>query len=521
MTPLLLHPVDYFNFHGNFKDIFRYEQEDVCKVISEKEIACIDPNDLPTGLTLTTYKLTTEGQVSVLRGNGHDVEKGSIVSKFYMLTKVRFKGDYKAAESHVMYKIMKLDVPYARIGTDYYFIEEKPVRWGTNKTITIWKKSELVEDHSKSVLKLIPKYNGFCIEPDNLNYSQTHGNYFNLYSPFPHTPFEGTAQESDIPNTINLIRHIFGDQFELGLKFMKVIYENPKQILPILSLVSKERETGKTTVIDWFQMLFGENCVLIKPSNLTSDFNSSFATKNIVLVDEAFLEKNSGIEKLKSITTAKNMLVNPKHANEYSVPFYGKVILCSNKEIDFARIDTEEIRFWVRKLKSITGKKNVNILEDLFAEIPKFLRYLIQMPAIDFSRSRMVFTAEEIGTHELAKVKKDSRLVFIKDIEMRIREMFFEKPTEDTLRATAINVYDRWFKGNHYASPSLIKKLLEEEFSLPKPKLRRYFAFAEGPKVMNRPFEFLRKDFLTEAEITDLVNQKDEAVTTEPDLFEL
>jgi hypothetical protein len=35
------------------------------------------------------------------------------------------------------------------------------------------------------------------------------------------------------------------------------------------------------------------------------------------------------------------------------------------------RIDQEEIRFWVRKIKLIKGAKNTNIETDLFNEIPK------------------------------------------------------------------------------------------------------------------------------------------------------
>ena len=43
------------------------------------------------------------------------------------------------------------------------------------------------------------------------------------------------------------------------------------------------------------------------------------------------------------------------------------------------RIDDEEIRFWIRKINPIKGDKNTNIENDLFNEIPKFLKYLEQM----------------------------------------------------------------------------------------------------------------------------------------------
>ena len=36
---------------------------------------------------------------------------------------------------------------------------------------------------------------------------------------------------------------------------MKILYEHPTQILPILSLVSNERGTGKTTFLNWQSIL--------------------------------------------------------------------------------------------------------------------------------------------------------------------------------------------------------------------------------------------------------------------------
>ena len=72
------------------------------------------------------------------------------------------------------------------------------------------------------------------------------------------------------------------------------------------------------------------------------------------------------------------------------------------------RIDDEEIRFWIRKINPIVGQKNTNIENDLFNEIPKFLKFLEQLPAIDFSKSRMVFTQEglifNIGTFVMPSI---------------------------------------------------------------------------------------------------------------------
>jgi hypothetical protein len=406
-----------------------------------------------------------------------------------------------------MYKLMDMTVPYVRVGTDYYSVEKRPNRYGGEDTILkAWKKDTIIEDGTRNMLKFVPKYQDFIIAPDNLNYSPVHGSYYNLYAQFPHTPHPDPVTIESIPTTIQLLHHIFGEQFNLGLRYMKVLYENPRQILPILVLVSEERETGKTTFLNYITMLFGENSIMINPSDLLSNFNSSYATKNIILVDEAFVEKGLGVEKLKSIATAKKMAVNPKHVQGYSVDFFGKVIMCSNKELDFMRIDDAEIRFFIRKIRAVTGKRNVRIEDDLYAEIPAFLRYLTQLPPVDFTKSRMVFTKEEIRTEELVKVKSNSRQTLVKDIELRIRDMFFGNSTNDTIFATPGDIHDRWWRNSSSISASYIKKVLDEELKLPPPVQKWYFVFNEGEKKKGRPYRFDRSKFLTSQEISELAN---------------
>ena len=58
-------------------------------------------------------------------------------------------------------------------------------------------------------------------------------------------------------------------------------------------------------------------------------------------------------------------MVNTKHVSHYSVPFYGKLIITSNNEDKFSKVDNEEIRYWVRKVPTLKGKANHNILEDM------------------------------------------------------------------------------------------------------------------------------------------------------------
>jgi hypothetical protein len=473
----LLNAVDYFNFFGSFVSIFEGIKQ--CNVKSETEVCLLNPDSLdPQELNKPTFILNKLNTIDVMKKNSYRLGVGAKVSKFMVLAAVKFQGDSFAAMSYVNFEIMKSDIPYIRVGTDYFKVIAKKDRYKSENTLLKpWKKDEIKQDHGKQLLGMIYKFDDFTIYPDNVEYTPVLNNCYNLYAKFSHKFVIDEVNTNDIPVTLGLINHIFGDQWELGLKYMKILYENPRQILPVLALVSTERETGKTTFLNWIQMLFGENTTLINPSDLTSNFNDAYATKNIIMIDETTIDKQHAIEKLKSIATAKTMSVSQKFVSHYSVPFFGKVIFCTNKESDFMRIDQEEIRFWVRKIKLIKGAKNTNIETDLFNEIPKFLKYLIQLPAIDFSKSRMVFTKEEIETESLHIVMEQSKSTLRKEIEMNFDDFFMNNDGIEFIEATAKDIKMQWFALNHKYEMSYIRTVLKEEMKMVCLKNKKYKGF--------------------------------------------
>jgi hypothetical protein len=492
----LLNAVDYFNFYGSFISIFEGIKQ--CNVKSETEVCLLNPDSLdPQELNKPTFILNKFNTVDVLKKNSYRLGVGAKVSKFMVLAAVKFQGDSFAAMSYVNFEIIKSDIPYIRVGTDYFKVIAKKDRYKSENTLLKpWKKDEIKQDHGKNLLGMIYKFDDFTIYPDNVEYTPVLNNCYNLYAKFAHKFFINDVNETDIPVTMGLIHHIFGDQYELGLKYMKIIYENPRQILPVLALVSTERETGKTTFLNWIQMLFGENTTLINPSDLTSNFNDAYATKNIIMIDETTIDKQHAIEKLKSIATAKTMSVSQKFVSHYSVPFFGKVIFCTNKESDFMRIDEEEIRFWVRKIKIIKGAKNTNIETDLFNEIPKFLKYLMQLPAIDFSKSRMVFTKDEILTESLQVVMEQSKSTLRKEIEMNFDDFFMNNDAIEFIEATAKDIKMQWFPLNNKYEMSYIRTVLKEEMKMVCLKNKKYKGFpnqdySQGSKT---GFPFLFKN---------------------------
>jgi hypothetical protein len=213
------------------------------------------------------------------------------------------------------------------------------------------------------------------------------------------------------------------------------------------------------------------------------------------MIDETVIEKQHVVEKLKSLATAKTISVSQKFVQHYSVPFFGKIIVCTNKETDFMRIDDEEIRFWIRKINPIVGKKNTNIENDLFNEIPKFLKYLEQLPEIDFSNSRMVFTQEEIQTDSLELIKKESKNGLRKELEIYIDD-FFNNNDVNEFEATAKDIKEKWFEHDREKMSYILKVLKNEMKMTPQPN-KYYFPFNSNnylEKKKGTPFLFVREN---------------------------
>jgi hypothetical protein len=377
-----------------------------------------------------------------------------------------------------------------------------------------WKKDELKEDYGRTFVKHVPKFNDFIIEPNNCKYTPVVEEFFNLYCEFPHSICDGS-----FPNIERLLKHIFADQYELGLRYMQILYLFPKQILPILVLTSKDRETGKTTFLNLLNIIFADNYVQISPQDLISQFNSIYATKNIIGIDETVVEKQSTVEKLKSIVTQKTITVNDKFISQYSVPFFGKVVIATNRERDFMRIDEEEIRFWVRKVPTIS-EKITDIENKMMQEVPAFLNYLATMPAVDFSKDRMVFTKEEIKTTYLQEVVEESRSSLYKELEILITEHFYQN-NFDEFYATPSDIKNKWFHHNNQITANYIGKVIKEELKQSPSPVCRYAPFygkydANSPdglkldKKVGAPFTFSRDFFVKNGVKTDqLIHEPD------------
>ena len=359
-------------------------------------------------------------------------------------------------------------IPYLRVGTTYYKTIEKPLISGDKISILVrWNRETIISDHGKTYVSSVPKFDGFCCIPEHLEYRQIVQGFYNIYNEIPFSPSNETQSlKNSISFSLNFVEHIFGEQMEMGLDYLKILLQYPTQILPILCLVSKERATGKTTFIKWLKEIFGLNMTYIKGDSFGSQFNSDWAAMLVVAIDEVFFDKKEITERLKYLSTTNKDKLEAKGKDREEIDFFAKFILCSNNEENFIQIDENEIRFWILKINPIKTE-NTEFLNNLISEIPNFLRFLIERPFSTSKKTRMWFSADEIRTKAL------QRLVFKNNnkLESKIIELlyeFFESNEDKEINVVPqdiLNMMNRMFRPTYWTRND-IRNLLKETWKL-------------------------------------------------------
>ena len=356
---------------------------------------------------------------------------------------------------------------YIRVGTTYYKLIERPQISGDKITSLVkWSRETIIQDHGKKIIYDIPKYDGFCCIPNHLKYQKTIENFYNIYNEIPHQPSISRVSVDEIPFSISFLQHIFGNQVDLGLDYLKILLENPTQILPILCLVSKERATGKTTFLKWLKEIFGRNMTYIKGDSFNSQFNSDWASMLLIAIDEVFFDRKEITERLKYLSTTNKDKLENKGKDREEIDFFGKFILCSNNEDNFIQIDENEIRFWVLKINPIK-LENTEFLQNLISEIPQFLSFLIHRKFHSQKKSRMWFSPDEIKTKALQKlVFKNGNKLEAKMVELLYE--FFESNEVQKISVVPqdiLNMLNRMFRQLNF-SRNDVRTILKDKWKL-------------------------------------------------------
>lgn len=398
-----------------------------------------------------------------------------------------------------------MEMPYIRVGSTYWIIFDKPQPDKTvRRVMKEWSKTTILDDlkgagESISLFHKIPKYLDYCLIPSHTNFEQEYLKCYNKYHKLSHEPEEGKFD-----NIEKFLKHIFREQYEVGLDYIQILYENPIQKLPILCLISKEKNTGKTTFNEFLMSIFEENTLKIDASQLTNHFNAEWRGKLLLCMEEVKIASDEAVNKLKDLSTSSRIAITKKSIDTEQEHHYSKIVLNSNHEEDFLTIDDTDNRFWVRKIPEFETEDR-KLPEKMHKEIPYFLDFLSKRKLRHSGKGRFYFGDKITWTPALEKVRLFSQPKIGKNAAL-VLSMAMDGANIDKLNFTQSDLQSYLKNSKCRFSLFEIKELLKKEWELvPVSNSLSYTkvsahpdgSFYKGGKVSGRYYTVTR-DFLRE-----------------------
>jgi hypothetical protein len=418
---------------------------------------------------------------------------------------------------------------YFRVGDNYYEKIKVPNKYGTLEyRYDKRQKGTIIEDHGKDLMKHIPKYKAFCTKPDHVNYQEVIDNCFNRYRIFEHT----IGISNECPETLSFLKHIFGNrdieytkpdgtkatvnELDLGLDYIQLLYQKPTQMLPILCLVSRENNTGKSTFAKLLKAIFTGNMAIIGNADLENDFNAGWADKLLICCEESFIDKKKTVEKIKSLSTGDKIQMNQKGIDQTEIDFFGKFLFMSNNEENFVIANEHDERFWVRRVPKAQTERT-NLLELMIEEVPNFLYYLNNRNMAVSKMSRMWFAPELLRTDALKKLIEGNRPGPQRELTNVLRHLFMDTGFWK-LRFNLTYICETLLRKRY--ERNYIERLLKDRFTFEATKATTNYKYpaisqkSDGTNITDyiqiytghgKPYVFTAGDYLSEDEMKEFV----------------
>ncbi len=290
---------------------------------------------------------------------------------------------------------------YMMVGDQIYFLVNRRIYKRSLSTFTI--------HHRKADLQSIRRYTGECNEPGYFNYQPVVNNHYNMFKMPTWKPTKGSWDTIE-----HYLRHLVDQdelQYQMLLDYFQISLENPKQKLPIIILLSYEKNTGKSTFYDLLKSVFGENVESVDPSNFELDWNTQWCEKHFVFVDEMekVKDKDKIGSKLKKLAYFPVISKNKKGYDTETIEWNGRTVLTSNEEAGFIEIDNEEDRYWVIKPPGRKGEFDPNYVDKIRADAPYFVHALMNRTLHTENENRGWFKKELLHTRALQDIVDNSR----------------------------------------------------------------------------------------------------------------
>lgn len=440
--------------HEKFTDTYKgiddllYSGEDTQKILNELQ-RYSEGTDIKSGVSDREYIKTylISGQ-SVYYVNSifaienaqsfYNKHSRELINKDWVFGRTVYYADENGKVYERKDENIKNPSDYIMVGDDFFRFDYKPR--GENyvlepvkvkkSTITV----DMTDKEAKNFISKIKKYDTFTYEPDNTDTYKEAILYehketgiktraFNEYEKLQVKP-----QAGEFSHIEKFLHHIFdypntrGESlFNFALDYLTLLYTRPKQKLPIICLVSKEQATGKSTFLFLLEAVFASNMQIITSADLESEFNSLWAGRFIVAIDEGEIptDRKDVASKIKYITTSPTINKNAKGRDAYPATNHTHLIMCSNEETNFAKLTKDDNRYCIIKVGTLEGERQSKYIDLMRPEIPAFLYYLKTRPLFYEEKERTYFDFDVYKTDQLNRVviaNENPISVAIKDI---------------------------------------------------------------------------------------------------------
>lgn len=286
-------------------------------------------------------------------------------------------------------------------------------------------------------------FENFTIVPDNdeNSYSReirTRDGYrlYNMY--YPPTVKQEVGKW---PTIEKLLRHVTAkycsdtdhSSYEMLLDYFSIAMCAPMQFLPIIILVSKERGTGKSSLLTLIDYMFGKNAVIGGNDLIASKFNTSIRGKLFVCVDESCLGENREVgEALKYMSTTRSIQIEGKGKDKEEYINFAKFVLCSNEVKKAVFVSKDEIRYWVLNVLPWTEEeRDVDAAEKMEEEVKYFMHFLYERyhcgtMFVKEKEHRMWFHPDRLMNEDLKILMSGSESNFESSFIEWLRNMFMD-----------------------------------------------------------------------------------------------
>lgn len=298
----------------------------------------------------------------------YDFHKKELENRDFVFGGITYYADELGKVNQKKDEAKKSPQNYIMVGDDIFEFVAENIGGTLELSYKIRKKSTVLLDIEKKqqqyFISQIPKFNSFTYEPENdpAKYKreviykkklpsghEITTKAYNKYFPVAHKKQDGSFETIE-----KLLHHIFDYKntsgeplYDFILDYLQILYTDPKQKLPVICLVSNERETGKSTFLDFLHAIYGENMKITKSSQMSAKFNTLWAGRLIVAIDETLIptDKDEVVNVIKMLSTNQTITTEAKGREAETLTNYTHLIMCSNHEDNFLKIDSEENRF--------------------------------------------------------------------------------------------------------------------------------------------------------------------------------